>query len=79
MTCHEFWEITASVRDRADNAGDRFCLVYFSRQEDAFQGLTSDNFDAGDALLVITKLVRTFGLSPEALALMDHSDSTLDG
>jgi hypothetical protein len=49
----------------AEQHGDRFLVAHFSKEEDKY--LARHNLDAGDALIVIHKLIDEFGLEPEAI------------
>lgn len=54
----------------AKNDDDTLLVFYFSRVDDKYQGY-SENMDFGDALIVIEKLVRHFGIPPKVLAEME--------
>lgn len=59
----------AGLHEKAERDDDALLTVYFSRTDDKYRGRTT-NMDAGDALLVVSKLIEEFDLSPEAIAGM---------
>lgn len=68
MTVDDFISQTDHIRDRAKKDNDCYVFCYFSREEDKFIG--EHRMDAGDAMIVINRLITDFGLDPEAIALM---------
>lgn len=60
---------------RAKNDNDTLLVFYFSRVDDKYQGY-SENMDFGDALIVIEKLVRKFGIPAAVLAEMEQHHGT---
>ena len=56
------------LKERAEYDGDKYCIVYFSQEDDEYAGAWE--LDAGDALIVIDELVEKCGLSPDALIEM---------
>lgn len=59
----------ATHQEAAEQAGDAFLCVYFSREHDEFRGVDR-GMDAGDALLVVCCLAERFDLNIEALQEM---------
>lgn len=53
------------VKVRAEKDGDKYCIVYFSRDEDMYAGAWE--LDAKDALIVIAELIKKCDLKPDAL------------
>lgn len=49
---------------------DPYLFVHFSREEDAFKGVTSNRMDGADAIIVINHLINRFNLSAEVIAAM---------
>jgi hypothetical protein len=56
----------ATHKEAAEQAGDAFLCVYFSRGHDEFRGVDV-GMDAGDALIVVACLAERFDLSIDAL------------
>ena len=69
MTITEAERQIDTLSNRAEMDNDAMLVVYFSREQDAYNGYMT-NMDAGDALMVIEQLIRKFDLSPEAIAAM---------
>lgn len=59
----------AELLEKAERDGDALLVVYFSRSDDKYDA-GATNLDAGDALIVIGRLIETFNLSREAIAAM---------
>lgn len=69
MTTTKFIEGLPDLK-QSEKDGDKWCIVYFSRQEDGYRN--SINLDSGDALIVIQELIDKFGIEPDALAAMQR-------
>jgi hypothetical protein len=61
-------EMAEVLFNQAAADGDRVLMIYFSREEDKYRA--TGHLDAGDALIVIGQLIKTFNLSAEAIAQM---------
>ncbi len=69
MTLDDFLERTEPIRNQAKRDDDSYVFCYFSREQDKYIG--EHRMDAGDALIVISKLIQDFNLDPEIVAAMD--------
>lgn len=69
MKIEEAQKYVDQINHIAEADDDTFLVVYFSREEDKYQGW-HHQMDGGDALLVIKQLVKRFGLSAVAIANM---------
>ena len=69
MTIAESRTFLDEVTKRAEADSDTFFHAYFSRSEDKYEAW--GNMDAGDALIVVQGLIRTFELSPTVIAAME--------
>lgn len=69
MKCEEFIDALPDL-EAAKAAGDKWCIVWFSQVEDAYQ--KSFHMDSGDALVVIQELINTYGIEPAVLANMQR-------
>lgn len=67
MKCEEFIETLPDL-DAAAKSGNKWCIVWFSREEDSYQ--KSMHMDSGDALIVIQELITKYGIEPAVLANM---------
>lgn len=74
MKIQEFFDAMPDLT-QAEDAGDCYCIVYFSREEDAYHG--KHHLDSGDALLIIEELIGKYGLDPEVIASMAKSDKAM--
>lgn len=68
MKCDEFIERVLPTLTKGQDDGDRWCVVYFSKEEDLYR--ESYRMDSGDALIVIQALIEKFGIDPEVLRQM---------
>lgn len=74
MKVKEFFDAIPDLK-QAEAAGDCYCVIYFSREEDAYHG--RHHLDSGDALLIIEELIQKYGLDPEVIAAMAKSDKAM--
>lgn len=69
MRVKDFFEAIPDLK-AAEEAGDCYCVIYFSKEEDAYHG--KHHLDSGDALLIIEELIQKYGLDPEVVASMSR-------
>ncbi len=58
-------EMLIPLKEQAEKDDDRYCFVYFSREQDEYAGAWE--LDAKDALIVIDELIKKCDLKPDAL------------
>ncbi len=65
----EFFDQVNPILEKAIGEGDAVLTIHFSREEDYFRA-GHGGMDAGDALIVINRLIEEFELSKPVLAVM---------
>lgn len=68
MKMNKISETLSPLLTQAKADQDKYCFVYFSREQDAYSG--EFDLDSGDALIVIEELVKRAGIEPQVLIEM---------
>lgn len=56
-----------SLQNKIEKDKDPFMFVHFSREEDHFNGITSNEMDSGDAIIILKYLLNRFDINILAL------------